>query len=329
MTPPATLLIHGGAGTILRTASDPAQELAYRTALQTILESGAALLAGGASALDAVTLAVSLLEDCPLFNAGKGSVYTSAGSHEMDAAIMDGRKLQAGAVACVSRLRNPVAAARLVMERSEHVLLVAAGAEAFALQHGALAENPAYFHTDERHAQWLRAQQQAGVLLDHDAATLAAQAPPYAPLAPDTKFGTVGAVALDSHGNLAAATSTGGMTNKLPGRVGDSAMLGAGCYADNRTAAMSATGTGEAFMRSLALYDIAAQMQYAGRSLAQAARQVIMEKLPLHGGRGGMIGIDAQGNIALPFNTEGMYRGYIRAGAAPQVAIYADEDGAG
>lgn len=320
-----TLLIHGGAGTILRHTVAPEQERIYRSELQAILQAGGALLAGGGSALDAVTLAVRLLEDCPLFNAGKGSVYTSAGTHEMDAAVMDGSNLKAGAVACVSHLRNPVLAARLVMENSGHVLLAGSGAESFAAQHGAEVVAADYFHTEARLAQWLLVQQQAGSLLDHDAADIAAHAQESAPLDPDSKFGTVGAVALDSLGNLAAATSTGGLTNKLPGRVGDSPMLGAGCYADNRTAAMSATGTGEAFMRSLALHDIAARMQYAQHSLRQAAQHVILEKLPLYGGRGGMIGIDAHGHIVMPFNTEGMYRGFIRAGGTPVSAIYAGD----
>ena len=319
MKTPAALVIHGGAGTILRSHLDAQQEQAYLQALTDTVSAGCAALAQGATALDAVTLAVSLLEDCPLFNAGKGSVFTSAGEIEMDAAIMDGQTRRAGAVACVQALRNPVIAARLVMEKSPHVMMVGKGAQEFLRQHGAQFEEPAYFFTEQRYAQLLRSKQATAVLLDHDAANLVSQT---APLDPDTKFGTVGAVALDQDGNLAAATSTGGMSNKLPGRVGDTAMLGAGCYADNQTAALSATGTGEAFMRSLALHDIAAQMQYAGLSLEQAAQQLVMQKLPLFEGSGGIIGIDRMGNISLPFNTEGMYRAWQKVGGQAQAAIY-------
>ncbi|MFZ6760010.1 isoaspartyl peptidase/L-asparaginase family protein [Undibacterium sp. Ji50W] len=324
---PAAIAIHGGAGTILRSSLTAVQEQAYLAALHDIVTAGASVLADGGSALDAVTVAVSLLEDCPLFNAGKGSVYTSAGQVEMDAAIMDGHNRRAGAVACVTTLRNPVRAARMVMEHSPHVLMVGPGAENFVRQHGAQIEDAAYFHTEQRYVQLLRARQEAGILLDHDAeklAAISATIPEAAPLDPGKKFGTVGAVALDVHGNLAAATSTGGMTNKLPGRVGDTAMLGAGCYADNRSAALSATGTGEAFMRSLALHDIAAQMNYAGLSLEQAAHKTVMEKLPQLQGQGGIIGIDRQGNIVMPFNTEGMYRASMRVGDAPFIGIYSD-----
>ncbi|WP_230411539.1 isoaspartyl peptidase/L-asparaginase [Collimonas humicola] len=297
------------------------QEQAYHDALAEILSAGQSILAAGGSALDAVAKAVSMLEDCPLFNAGKGAVYTHAGTHELDAAIMDGATLGAGAIANVARVRNPILAARAVMEHSEHILLVGAGAEEFVAQHGAELVAPEYFHTEARHAQWLRARKQEGMLLlDHDAASQAATE--IAPIDPDDKFGTVGAVALDLHGNLAAATSTGGITNKRVGRVGDSPLIGAGCYANNRTAAISATGTGEAFMRTVAAYDISARMEYAGASLQDAAQQVVMELLPRYQGRGGLIAIDAKGNVALPFNTEGMYRGYAKVGAAPVTAIY-------
>ncbi|PXX43837.1 isoaspartyl peptidase/L-asparaginase family protein [Undibacterium pigrum] len=322
----AAIAIHGGAGTILRSSLTAEQEARYLDALQSIVSAGSEVLAQGGSALDAVSLAVSLLEDCPLFNAGKGSVFTNAGTIEMDAAIMDGKTRRAGAVAGVQHVRNPVQAARTVMEHSPHVLMMGKGAEEFLRQHGLPFEEPAYFYTEERHAQLQRARQESGVLLDHDAANLlGAAAEPTtdpAPLDPDKKFGTVGAVALDLQGNLAAATSTGGMTNKLPGRVGDTPMLGAGCYADNQTAALSATGTGEAFMRSLALHDIAAQMQYLGYSLEKAAHIVVMDKLPLYEGQGGIIGIDKLGNIVLPFNTEGMYRAWQRSGEGPFAAIY-------
>ncbi|MES2072377.1 MAG: isoaspartyl peptidase/L-asparaginase [Pseudomonadota bacterium] len=317
--------IHGGAGTILRSAMNSEQEQAYLGALESILRAAESILAKGGSAVDAVSEAVRLLEDCPLFNAGKGAVYTCAATHELDAAIMDGANLAAGAVACVSTIRNPILAARAVMERSAHVLLVGPGAELFAAGQGLQMETPDYFHTEARYAQWQNSQKLAvpQVLLDHDAAALpAASLSEIAPLDPGSKFGTVGAVALDRHGNLAAATSTGGMTNKQLGRVGDSAMLGAGCYANNRTAALSATGTGESFMRSVALYDISAQMEYAQCSLQRAAENVVMQKLPQCEGRGGVIAIDALGNISMPFNTEGMYRGYMYVGGAPTALIY-------
>jgi beta-aspartyl-peptidase (threonine type) len=321
----ATIAIHGGAGTILRSAMNTAQEQAYHDALAEILSAGQKILAAGGSALDAVACAVSMLEDCPLFNAGKGAVYTHAGTHELDAAIMDGATLDAGAIANVGHVRNPILGARAVMEHSEHILLVGTGAEAFVAQHGVELVEPDYFHTEARHAQWLRARDQEGMLLlDHDATSKAAAefTTPIAPIDPDNKFGTVGAVAVDMHGNLAAATSTGGITNKRVGRVGDSPLVGAGCYANNRTVAVSATGTGEAFMRTVAAYDISARMEYAGQSLADAAEQVVMDLLPRYKGRGGLIAIDAQGNLALPFNTEGMYRGYAKVGVAPVTAIY-------
>ena len=319
------LAIHGGAGTITREALNAGDEAAYHAALAAVLLAGQAVLRKGGTALDAVSEAVRLLEDCELFNAGKGSVYTEAGTHELDAAIMDGATLAAGAVANVGRIRNPVLAARAVMERSEHILLVGPGAEAFAQRQGIAPVDPAYFRTDARYRQWLRAREQSGMVLDHDAATqaaLAAHAVERAPLDPDGKFGTVGAVALDAQGNLAAATSTGGMTNKLLGRVGDTPIIGAGCYANNRTAAVAATGTGEAFIRTVAAYDVAARMAYAGATLQQAAEQVVMELLPSYQGRGGLIALDARGNLALPFNTEGMYRGYARGGETPVTAIY-------
>lgn len=324
MSAPAAIAIHGGAGTILRSSLTAEQEARYLEALRSIANAGNEVLAQGGSALDAVSLAVSLLEDCPLFNAGKGAVFTNAGTIEMDAAIMDGKNRRAGAVACVQNVRNPVRAARAVMEHSSHVLMAGKGAEEFLRQHGLSFEDPSYFYTEERYAQLQRARQASGVLLDHDAANLltATSAQETAPIDPDKKFGTVGAVALDLHGNLAAATSTGGMTNKLPGRVGDTPVLGAGCYADNQTAALSATGTGEAFMRSLALHDISEQMQYLGLSLEQAANNVVMNKLPLYEGQGGIIGIDRQGNIVLPFNTEGMYRAWQRLGEEATAAIY-------
>ncbi|AGW90701.1 MULTISPECIES: isoaspartyl peptidase/L-asparaginase family protein [Cupriavidus] len=320
----AVIAIHGGAGTITRAAMDPAREREYTEALQHVLRAGQRILADGGSALDAVTEAVRLLEECPLFNAGKGAVLTHAGTFELDAAVMDGATLDAGAVACVTRLRNPVLAARAVLDRSEHVLFAGAGAEAFAEAQGLELVAPDYYFTQARHDQWQRARGTAGMaLLDHDAAALAAQgkARPADPIDPDSKFGTVGAVACDSQGNLAAATSTGGVTNKRVGRVGDTPVIGAGCYADD-VAAVSATGTGEMFIRTVAAYDVSAQMRYAGLSLEESARRVVMEKLRAINGRGGLIAVDRAGNVTLPFNTEGMYRGFARVGEAANVSIY-------
>ncbi|MGM3276265.1 isoaspartyl peptidase/L-asparaginase family protein [Ralstonia sp. 24A2] len=319
MTTPI-LAIHGGAGTITRTAMSAEKEAAYEQALNDILAAGQRILVEGGSALDAVTEAARLLEECPLFNAGKGAVLTSAGTYELDASIMDGAKLAAGAVTCVKRLRNPILAARAVMEHSEHVLFTSEGAEAFAHAQGLEFVEPDYYYTEARYAQWQRARQQDGMaLLDHDAASLMAKE--NAPIDPDSKFGTVGAVACDAQGRLAAATSTGGVTNKKVGRVGDTPIVGAGCFANN-VAAVSCTGTGEMFIRAVAAYDVAAQMEYAGKSLADASDDVVMRKLMAINGRGGMIAVDAQGNVALPFNTEGMYRGFARGAEAPVVSIY-------
>ncbi|KVU43609.1 isoaspartyl peptidase/L-asparaginase family protein [Burkholderia ubonensis] len=323
MTSPAIVAIHGGAGTILREAMNTDTELQYRAELAAILRAAQAVLADGGSALDAVSVAVRMLEDCPLFNAGRGAVYTADGTHELDAAIMDGATLAAGAVCCVTRVRNPVLAARRVMEASEHVMFAGAGADAFAAAHGLELVEPGYFGTEARHAQWLKARDAAGALLDHDAATFAFG--DGAPLDPDRKHGTVGAVARDLHGHVAAATSTGGITNKQPGRVGDSPIIGAGCYADDATCAVSSTGTGEMFIRMATAHDVAAQIAYRGVSVAEAAYDVVMNKLPRIAGRGGIIAVDAHGNVAMPFNTDGMYRGYARVGAAPVVGIYRDD----
>ncbi|KVT55366.1 isoaspartyl peptidase [Burkholderia ubonensis] len=323
MTSPAIVAIHGGAGTILREAMNTDTELQYRAELAAILRAAQAVLADGGSALDAVSVAVRMLEDCPLFNAGRGAVYAADGTHELDAAIMDGATLAAGAVCCVTRVRNPVLAARRVMEASEHVMFAGAGADAFAAAQGLELVEPGYFGTEARHAQWLKARDAAGALLDHDAATFAFG--DGAPLDPDRKHGTVGAVARDLHGHVAAATSTGGITNKQPGRVGDSPIIGAGCYADDATCAVSSTGTGEMFIRLATAHDVAAQIAYRGVSVAEAAYDVVMNKLPRIAGRGGIIAVDAHGNVAMPFNTDGMYRGYARVGAAPVVGIYRDD----
>ncbi|WP_066733381.1 isoaspartyl peptidase/L-asparaginase family protein [Cupriavidus sp. D384] len=323
--PQAVIAIHGGAGTITRAAMDANREREYTIALEQVLLAGQRVLAEGGSALDAVTEAVRLLEECPLFNAGKGAVLTHAGTYELDASVMDGATLNAGAVACVKRLRNPVLAARAVLEKSEHVLFAGEGAEAFAEAQGLELVAPEYYFTQARYDQWQRAQGTTGMaLLDHDAAALAARAAQEGkadPLDADKKFGTVGAVACDANGNLAAATSTGGVTNKQVGRVGDTPVLGAGCYADD-VAAVSATGTGEMFIRTAAAFDVSAQMRYAGLSLEESARRVVMEKLPAIHGRGGLIAVDRAGNVTLPFNTEGMYRGVARVGEPVNVWIY-------
>lgn len=311
------IAIHGGAGTISAAALSTGAAQAYHEALHAILHAARASMLGGASALDAVCLAVEMLEDCPLFNAGHGAVFTHAGTHELDAAVMNGADLRAGAVACVSRIRRPVRAARAVMDDGAHVLLAGAGAEAFARERGLEMVEPSYFSTEARRAQLAQAQGAGRVVLDHDGAASAA-----APLDEGRKFGTVGAVALDLQGHLAAATSTGGMTNKRVGRVGDSPLIGAGTYADDKRAAVSCTGSGEMFIRTAAAYDVCARMRYAGQSLAQAAQAVVMQSLPSLGGSGGLIAVDRNGNVCMPFNTEGMYRGHARGTEAPQTAIH-------
>jgi len=327
-TSKAVIAIHGGAGTISRSNPDSAGlEVTYREALQGILLSAQKLLTDGGSAVEAVSLAVDLLEDCPLFNAGYGAVFTHEETHELDAAIMDGASLRAGAVACVSRIRHPLRAARAVMERSEHVLLVATGAESFAQACGLELVDPAFFSTEARRAQLEQALLADQTMMDHDGAALVFRTSNLspAPLVENRKMGTVGAVALDCDGNLAAATSTGGMTNKRCGRVGDTPLIGAGTYADNRTAAISCTGTGEMFIRGVVAYDICARMAYGAQTLDVAAQEVVMKFLPTIGGKGGLIAVDAQGRLSSPFNTEGMYRGFARVGEAVHTSIYAGD----
>ena len=306
------IAIHGGAGTIASVASDSSAAQPYRDALHAVVSAAQAALLRGASALDAVCIAVELLEDCPLFNAGHGAVFTHDETHELDAAVMNGADLRAGAVAGVSRIRRPVRAARAVMADGAHVLLGGAGAEAFAREHGLEMVDPSYFSTEARRQQLKLARVADRVALDHDGA----------PLVEGSKFGTVGAVALDMHGHLAAATSTGGMTNKRVGRIGDSPQIGAGTYADDLTAAVSCTGSGEMFIRAVAAYDVCARMRYAGQSLQEACDAVVMQTLPAIDGRGGLIAVDRLGNVCLPFNTEGMYRAHARGAEAPQTAIH-------
>ena len=311
----AVIAIHGGAGAITRSQLSQEQELRYIQALSDIVETGQRMLEDGRSALDVVTEAVRLLEECPLFNAGIGAVYTRDETHELDACVMDGNTLNAGAVAGVSHLRNPILAARLVMEHSPHVMMIGEGAENFAIAQGMERVSADIFSTPERYAQLLAARTAGETVLDHSAS----------PLDENNKMGTVGAVALDMFGNLAAATSTSGMTNKLPGRVGDSPLVGAGCYANNASVAVSCTGTGEVFIRALAAYDIAALMDYGGLSLSEACERVVMEKFPALGGSGGLIAIDHEGNVALPFNSEGMYRAWGYAGDTPTTGIYLEK----
>lgn len=299
------LAIHGGAGTILRSAMTPELEMEYRSGLENALRSGWGILENGGSSLDAVEAAVVSLEDCPLFNAGRGSVFTHEGKIEMDAAIMDGSHLKAGAVAFVRNVKNPVKLARLVMERSEHVLLAGDGADMFAEEVGVELEDNTYFYTDFRWKQLEDAIAAGRVQLDHAAPKPA---------------GTVGAVACDVNGHLASATSTGGMTNKRFGRVGDTAIIGAGTYADD-VCAVSCTGHGEYFMLGVTAYDIAARMKYKGSSLEGSARETI-ERLTSIGGEGGLIAVDTQGNLVLPFNSEGMYRGSVGPTGEFKVDIY-------
>ena len=304
----AVIAIHGGAGAISRAQMSLQQELRYIEALSAIVETGQKMLEAGESALDVVTEAVRLLEECPLFNAGIGAVFTRDETHELDACVMDGNTLKAGAVAGVSHLRNPVLAARLVMEQSPHVMMIGEGAENFAFARGMERVSPEIFSTPLRYEQLLAARKEGATVLDHKNGKC-----------------SIPVVQLDLDGNLAAATSTGGMTNKLPGRVGDSPLVGAGCYANNASVAVSCTGTGEVFIRALAAYDIAALMDYGGLSLAEACERVVMEKLPALGGSGGLIAIDHEGNVALPFNTEGMYRAWGYAGDTPTTGIYREK----
>ncbi|MES2388903.1 MAG: isoaspartyl peptidase/L-asparaginase [Bacteroidota bacterium] len=331
-----SLALHGGAGTILRSAMTPEKEAAYRAALGAALNAGTAVLQAGGTALDAVTATVKSLEDCPLFNAGRGSVFTRERTHEMDAAIMDGSNLQAGAVAGVKGIRNPILAARSVMEQSGHVMLAGTGAEAFARSQNLAFEPDSYFDTEFRLEQLLEVLGSEDVVLDHSDKKAAVNNETNLPRAassetphpggPDKKFSTVGAVAKDIHGNIAAATSTGGMTNKRWGRIGDSPVIGAGTYANNATCAVSATGFGEFFLRYVVAHDVSALMSYAGMPLAAAADKVIMQTLAAAcPDSGGLIAVDAEGNIAMPYNSDGMYRAAANSDGLHTIAIYGDE----
>ncbi len=305
-----SIAVHGGAGTILKKLMNAEKERIYKKALSVSLEVGYDILEEGGSAVDAVEAAVYELENFPLFNAGKGAVFTHDGKHEMDASIMDGKTLKAGAVTCVQRVRNPVVLAREVMEFSEHVLLSGKGAEQFAKVRKIKLENDNYFFTDERFKQLQEVINEEGAHLDHNINVK------------DKKFGTVGAVALDKNGNLAAATSTGGMTNKRFGRIGDSPIIGSGTYANNKTCAVSCTGHGEFFIRAVVAYDISCLMEYKNMTLKQACKEVVNKKLVKLGGEGGLIAVDKNGNIELAFNSEGMYRGYKTSSGKELIGIY-------
>ncbi len=311
-----TLVIHGGAGTILKSTMTPEKEKAYNQGLEAALQAGYKVLNNGGKALDAVEASIKVLEDNPLFNAGKGSVFTNDGRNEMDAAIMDGSNLKAGAVAGVTTVKNPITAARAVMEKTEHVMLTGAGADKFAKQAGCIIVNPSYFFTEPR---W-KALQKAK--LEDSLNTIKKNGLLKQPGNHDYKYGTVGAVAVDVYGNLAAATSTGGMTNKKFGRVGDAPIIGAGTYADNNTCAVSCTGWGEYFIRLIMAKSIADRVEFAHMNLTDAANEMVMKKLPALGGDGGLIAVDKQGNVAMPFCTEGMYRGYIKSTGEKVIKIY-------
>jgi len=303
------IAIHGGAGTLSKTLMNEETAGQYRDALEHALLAGETILKNGGTSLDAVEAAVVALEDNPLFNAGRGSVFNNVGRHEMDASIMNGATMQAGAVCGVSNVKNPVRLARTVMEKSEHVMMCGEGAEKFAKLNDVGFAPDKYFDTDFRYQQWQKVKEQDGAVLDHSVNV------------EDKKFGTVGCVAIDVNGNLAAATSTGGMTNKKFGRVGDSPIIGAGTYA-NDVCAVSCTGHGEYFMKALAAYDVAAQMMYKNEMLENAASDVIHKKLQPIGGEGGLISVDKDGNIAMPFNSEGMYRAAADSKGRHEVLIY-------
>lgn len=307
------IAIHGGAGTIDPKLMNPVLMKEYQSALTSALKAAEKVLAANKSAIDAVQAAVVSLEDCPLFNAGKGSVFTNEGTHEMDAAIMDGATLNAGSVCGVSGVANPVLLSRLVMDKSDHVMLSGDNALKFGKQMNIITQDPDYFYTDLRYQQWQAIKDKEIYTLDHSNTEVK-----------NKNLGTVGAVALDMKGNIAAATSTGGMTNKRWGRIGDSPVIGAGTYANNDTCAISCTGHGEYFLRAVAAYDVSCLMEYRGMSLKEACRKVIMDKMLKLGGEGGLVACDRHGNSTLIFNSEGMYRGLLEKGEEMKIGIYKD-----
>ncbi|MFC6099841.1 isoaspartyl peptidase/L-asparaginase family protein [Olivibacter domesticus] len=314
------MVIHGGAGTIERNSMSVNKEKEYKETLTKALKTGYSMLEKGNDALSAVEETIKVLEDSPLFNAGKGAVFTHEGKNELDAAIMDGKSLQAGAVAGITTVRNPISAARAVMEKSAHVLLAGHGAEAFARQVGLTMVDPKYFYTQDRWEALQKAIKEDSLLsLKKNKSALKTLGGGQK----DAKFGTVGCVALDKGNNLAAGTSTGGMTNKKYGRIGDSPIIGAGTYANNETVAVSCTGWGEFYIRNVVAYDIAALMNYKNLSVDDAARTAL-EKVAKGGGSGGLIALDKNGNMAMPFNTSGMYRGTVTEDGHIEVEIYKD-----
>lgn len=317
------LVIHGGAGTILKKNMTPEKERAYQDALKAALDKGYAILKRGGSALDAVEAAVRSMEDNPLFNAGKGAVFTHEGKNEMDAAIMNGQTLAAGSVAGVTTIRNPITAARAVMEKSQHVMMTGRGAEEFARLQGLEIVDPSYFHTEERWKGLERVKKEDSMKteLDHGSKPTSGLKQPENR---DSKYGTVGAVALDMQGNLAAATSTGGMTNKRYNRVGDAPIIGAGTYASNATCAISCTGWGEFFIRLVMAKTVSDMMEFGNWSLEKATTEMIRKRLPALGGDGGLIAVDKAGNFTMPFNTEGMYRGSVDREGKVTIKIYKD-----
>ncbi len=307
------IVVHGGAGTIRRSDLIPELEKAYKDGLAAALEAGYGILEKGGTAVEAVLAATRSMEDNILFNAGRGAVFAKNGSQEMDAAVMDGKTQMAGAVSAVRNIRNPVDLAYAIMTKSEHVMLMGEGAMEFAKLHRLPTEPDAYFFSQFRYDQWKQMQESGQTVLDHNVNVR------------ERKFGTVGAVALDRAGNIAAATSTGGMTNKQFGRVGDSPVIGAGTYANNKTCAISCTGHGEPFIRAVTAYDVSCLMEYKGLSLEKAMHIVVHDKLLKLDGEGGMIGVDAKGNAAMVFNSEGMYRGVKGSDGHDQIAIYHKE----
>jgi L-asparaginase / beta-aspartyl-peptidase len=309
-TVPYTLVIHGGAGTISKSRQDVTVEREYRKALREALHKGSEVLKKGGSALSAVRMAVRTMEDCPLFNAGKGAVLNFQGGHDLDASIMDGKTLKAGAVANIRNVKNPVELAYIIMKKSKYVMLSGAEALDYALEHGLKIEDSEYFKTEARYRQWLKARGSDHMFLDHDTPV------------DDKKFGTVGAIARDKRGNLAAATSTGGLVNKRYGRIGDSPIIGAGTYANNQTCAVSCTGKGEFFIRLVVAHEISSMMEHGGKSLAEACDVVFKQRLQTLGGKGGVIALDRNGEVVTLFNTKGMYRGIKQEGERDRVFIF-------
>jgi beta-aspartyl-peptidase (threonine type) len=310
------LVIHGGAGTIKKEFMSAEREKAYREKLDEALAAGYTILKKGGTSIEAVQKTINVMEDSPLFNAGKGAVFNSLGKQEMDASIMDGKTLNAGAVAGVSHIRNPINAALLVKDSTRHVMLSGKGAEDFARQFGLKFEDEKYFFTEKRYQQLLKIQKKDSVILDHSISAIERS------LIDDHKLGTVGCVALDKDGNIAAGTSTGGMTNKKYGRIGDSPIIGAGTYANNKTCGVSATGTGEYFMRTMAAHEVSSLMMHKKLTLKEALKQVIHVEIDSLGGDGGLIALDKNGNIAWDFNTAGMFRGYRTSTGDKKIEIY-------